>query len=176
MRVWYTLGRCAQLRRRQRRVTLTCGPGAGSLKLHGRPAWRIHFMGMLTWLAINAGLWFCFAWWLVGRTRLVWIIGAASYAGVVLFHGVISSRRGYAVSSWHEMADSCERTAQRRHCPSFVFRGIGWVFRQVRFPRYYYFFFLVAVCHESSVRQLLFSMGAGVTGSASVSSRSGARQ
>lgn len=68
--------------------------GAGTLKLHGSPAWRIHLVGMLTWLVINAGLWFCFVWFLVGRTRVVWYVGAASYAGVVLFHGILSSRRG----------------------------------------------------------------------------------
>lgn len=63
-------------------------------RLWGNPAWKTHIWGLATWAAINGGLWFCFVWWIIGRTRLVWIVCAVGYASVIAFHGVISSRFG----------------------------------------------------------------------------------
>lgn len=37
----------------------------------------------------------------------------------------------YAVSSWHQLADSSERFAYRRFAPGWLFRTIGWVFRHL---------------------------------------------
>lgn len=67
-------------------------------RLHGSPAWRVHIWGILTWAVINAGLWFCFVWWLLGKTHVVWIIGASAYGGVILVHGLLSSRFGFVFS------------------------------------------------------------------------------
>ena len=66
------------------------------LRLWGNPLWGRNVPGLLTWAAINAGLWVCFVWWIAGLTKLVWIIGASAYTGVILFHGIISIRPGYA--------------------------------------------------------------------------------
>lgn len=63
-------------------------------RLWGSPAWRTHIWGMATWAVINGALWFCFVWWLIGETHTVWIIGAAIYGSLILFHGIISSRFG----------------------------------------------------------------------------------
>lgn len=82
----------------------TCA-GKGQ-RLWGSPAWRIHIWGMLTWSVLNATLWFCFVWWLLGKTHVVWIIGASAYGGVIVFHGIVSSRYGArsepSASSWRE--------------------------------------------------------------------------
>jgi hypothetical protein len=37
----------------------------------------------------------------------------------------------YAVSSWHQLADSSERFAHRRLAPGWLFRAIAWVFRRL---------------------------------------------
>lgn len=74
---------------------LCLGVSGKGQRLWGNPAWHTHIWGMVTWAVINGGLWFCFVWWLIGRTHLVWVICAAAYAGVILFHGVISSRFGW---------------------------------------------------------------------------------
>lgn len=72
--------------------------GVATVKLHGRS--RIsQAAGILLWLVINAGLWFCLVWVLLKKTRVVWWIGAASYAAAVLLHGLISSRCG-CVTAW----------------------------------------------------------------------------
>jgi hypothetical protein len=68
------------------------------LRLWGNPLWGRNVPGLLTWAAINAGLWVCFVWWLAGLTKLVWVIGASAYTGVILFHGIISIRPGYVHS------------------------------------------------------------------------------
>lgn len=76
-------------------TTCLCFHSSGKgQRLWGNPAWRTHIWGLATWAAINGGLWFCFVWYIIGRTKIVWIICAAAYAGIILFHGVISSRFG----------------------------------------------------------------------------------
>lgn len=64
-----------------------------TLKLHGRSLGSQLF-GVLLWLVINAGLWFCLVWVLLKKTKVVWWIGSASYLAAVLLHGLISSRPG----------------------------------------------------------------------------------
>ena len=84
-----------------------------NLKLWGNPLWGRNVPGLLTWAAINAGLWVCFVWWLAGLTRLVWIIGASAYGGVILFHGIISIRPGYAAADALRIA-ACR--SSHAHC------------------------------------------------------------
>jgi hypothetical protein len=39
--------------------------------------------------------------------------------------------RRYAVSSWHQLADSSERFGHRRLAPGWLFRMVAWVFRRL---------------------------------------------
>lgn len=102
--------------------------GDARVKLHGRSRLG-QYAGILMWLVVNAGLWFCLVWVLLKKTRVVWWIGAAAYAAAALFHGVVSSRSGYMVSSWHEIADGFERFSRRKRVPTRLFSGIGSLFR-----------------------------------------------
>ena len=75
-----------------------CFAAGKGQRLWGHPTWRTHVPGLLMWAGINAGLWVCFAWWLAGYTKIVWIIGASSYAGMLLLHFLLSLRPGCAAA------------------------------------------------------------------------------
>ena len=47
------------------------------------------------WAAINAALWFCFAWFIAGYSQNIWLIAAYTYGGLLVFHFIISLRPGY---------------------------------------------------------------------------------